>query len=199
MSLNKELKEKEDNFYYFKIHKKDIVLYHNYISYLKKKLASNKSDSRIFNNLVNLLTPKDIEADEQRERLINEQVIKIVRYFKTDKTYYFKPDKEKNVSFESMIYEIVSTLSFFYEIKIIEDDRDEYIRQAYEMILSYTERNKIERREEFNYGYKAIACYIAVVFGFNITGKINNSNLFQKTRNAFAPKKSDKKQIKKSS
>ena len=191
---------KEDGFHYFQLHKKDVVLFNKYVLYIQRCLEQRKPvQAWVCQNLINLLSPKGAEEDEQSERRIKKIASNVVRYFKNDKEYYFKFDKEKIVSFELMIHEVVSSLIFYEEVNIIENERDEYIRQAYQIIFSYTKRNKVERRTDFKYGYMAIACYVALEFGFHITGKKeNNANLFQKARNAFKPKKT-KRKIKKPS
>jgi len=190
-------KETDDDFHFFKIRKKDYVLFRRYNRYLRMNLRKNPNKNllKCLNKLMGLIIPADLEKDVEQERKINEISKKVVRYFKEDGEYYFKPDKKRDISFEDMIYQVVSSLIFYDEINIIERNRDEWIMCAYTYLISYLQRYELKETEKIsNYGLRAISCYVTICSGFSIGNKkITNPNLFQGTRNAFKPKKSGRR------
>lgn len=190
-------KETDNDFIFFKMRREDYVLFNNYIKFISIKLNKSKKQDllKYLNKAIRLIIPADLKKDEEQQRRINEITIKVIRYFKEDGEYYFKPDNKHKISFEKMIEESVSQLVLFEEINILEKNRDEWIRGAYFYLSSYAEIHNLEKPYKLsNYAYKAISCYISICAGFHIgSKKITNPKLFQAARNAFKTKKSDRR------
>ncbi|MES2567603.1 MAG: hypothetical protein V4565_12095 [Bacteroidota bacterium] len=198
---------RDENFHYFKIPASSMALYYRYTAYIQKTIlkrtktqTETKNLLKVFNKLIDLIVPDRIDVEQ--ERICQERTIRVVKYFKKNKKFYFSPYVVKEFdlllsgtvptvkySFESMVEEVVSSLSTFEKYKLIITEKDEYIKHAYELIKDYYERKEITIPKKHDYRFKAIACYIAISFGFHISKPITNYNLYQASRNAFKKEK----------
>jgi hypothetical protein len=193
----KKYKEPKGDYFYFMVHNRDAVKYHEYIKFIRNKLNKEPETLKRFDNLLTLLIPKDKDEDAQYTRIEKEITIKTVRHFKNIKAktpqevYYFKKDEKTKGRFEEMVSTNISVLIFALSKDLIKDDRDEWIRELIHGLKLYVKQHKIKYPP---FKIRAVAAFIAIQFGFTLTNKtLKNKDLFQATRNAIKRKKSKKK------
>jgi len=181
----KRYTEKEEDFFYLKVRKKEKFSFFHYQAFIQHHLDQrNHIPPKVFKKFLSYLIPEEEDKEEYNRKLVEDVKKDAIEYFTRPRMRYDfsigeSVEKEddvtdmfgiKRLSFEKMLYQPIRIALDCFENGA---DKEKCIAGCFESIDNYTKKHKTLRKLYSYYKINVVAGYLAWRFGFDISPKLS--------------------------